>query len=87
VIAAALLAIRREGRRVWTDSYGRMVWRMPPLDQVSLAELTPLTRIWLTVLRGYLVIASGLVFLAHSRIGSVGRLGGLAKRQVCTFKV
>jgi hypothetical protein len=24
--------------------------------------LTPLTRIWLTVLRGYLIIAGGLVF-------------------------
>jgi hypothetical protein len=62
VIAAALLVIRREGRRVWTDSYGRMVWRMPPLDQLRPAQLTPLMRIWLTVLRGYLVIAGGLVF-------------------------
>jgi hypothetical protein len=62
VIAAALLVIRREGRRVWTDSYGRIVWRMPPLDQLPPAQLTPLTRIRLTVLRGYLVIAGGLVF-------------------------
>jgi Mn2+/Fe2+ NRAMP family transporter len=62
VIAVTLLVIRREGRRVWTDSYGRMVWRMPPLDQLPPAQLTPLTRIWLTVLRGYLVIAGGLVF-------------------------
>ena len=34
VIAAALLLTRREDRRVWTDSFGRMVWRMPPLDQL-----------------------------------------------------
>jgi hypothetical protein len=61
VISAALLLIRREDRRVWTDSYGRMVWRMPPLDQLPPAQLTPLTRIWLTVLRGYLIIAGGLV--------------------------
>jgi NRAMP (natural resistance-associated macrophage protein)-like metal ion transporter len=61
-ISAALLLIRREERRVWTDSYGRMVWRMPPLDQLPPAQLTPLTRIWLTVLRGYLIIAGGLVF-------------------------
>jgi hypothetical protein len=39
-----------------------MVWRMPPLDQLPPAQLTPLTRIWLTVLRGYLIIAGGLVF-------------------------
>jgi natural resistance-associated macrophage protein len=62
LIAVTLLVIRREGRRVCTDSYGRMVWRMPPLDQLPPAQLTPLTRIWLTVLRGYLVIAGGLVF-------------------------
>ena len=62
VIAAALLLIRREDPRVWTDGFGRMVWRMPPLDQLPPAQLTPLTRIWLAVLRGYLVIAGGLVF-------------------------
>jgi hypothetical protein len=62
VIAAALLLIRREDRRVWTDSFGRMIWRMAPLDQLPPAQLTPLTRIWLAVLRGYLFIAGGLVF-------------------------
>jgi hypothetical protein len=61
IIAAALLFIPREGQRVWTDSFGRMIWRMPPLAQLSPARLTPLTRIWLTVLRGYLVVAGGLV--------------------------
>jgi len=61
VIAAALLVIRREDRRVWTDSFGQMIWRMPPLDQLAPpAHMTPLTRIWLAVLRGYLL--SGLVF-------------------------
>jgi Mn2+/Fe2+ NRAMP family transporter len=60
-IAAMLLVIRREDRRVWTDAFGRMIWRMPPLDRLPPAQLTPLTRIWLAVLRGYLVIAGGLV--------------------------
>ena len=60
-IAVALLVIRREDRRVWTDSFGRMIWRMPPLDQLPPAQLTPLTRIWLSVLRSYLVVAGGLV--------------------------
>src|SRR3984893_7533373 len=63
IIAAALLVIRREDRRVWTDSFGQMIWRMPPLDQLAPpAHMTPLTRIWLAVLRGYLLIAGGLVF-------------------------
>jgi hypothetical protein len=61
VIAAVLLVVRREDRRVWTDAFGRMIWQMPPLDQLPAAQLTPLARIWLSVLRGYLVIAGGLV--------------------------
>ncbi len=61
VIATVLLVVRREERRVWTDAFGRMIWRMPPLDQLPAARLTPLTRIWLGVLRGYLVVAGGLV--------------------------
>jgi Mn2+/Fe2+ NRAMP family transporter len=62
VIAAALLVIRREDRRVWRDGFGQMIWRMPPLDQLPPpAHMTPLNRIWLAVLRGYLVVAGGLV--------------------------
>jgi hypothetical protein len=60
-IAAALLVIRREDRRIWTDDFGRMIWRMPPLDHMLPARMTPLTRIWLGILRGYLVVAGGLV--------------------------
>jgi Mn2+/Fe2+ NRAMP family transporter len=61
VVAAALLVIRRDGRPVWTDRFGQMVWRMPPLDQLPRARLTPLTRIWLGILRFYLGIAGGLM--------------------------
>jgi Mn2+/Fe2+ NRAMP family transporter len=61
VIVALLLVVRREGRRVWVDAFGRMSWRMPPLHQLPAARLTPLTRIWLSVLRGYLVVAGGLM--------------------------
>jgi hypothetical protein len=59
-IAAALLVIRREGRRIWTDNFGRMIWRRPPLDQLPPAHMAPLTRIWLSILRDYLVVAGGL---------------------------
>ena len=61
IVAAALLYIRREDRRVWTDSFGRAIWRMPPLDQLPPARLTSLSRLWLGILRGYLVLAGGLV--------------------------
>ena len=61
-IAAASLVIRPPARRVWTDGFGQMIWRMPPLDRLPPpAHVTPLTRIWLSVLRGYLVVAGGLV--------------------------
>jgi Mn2+/Fe2+ NRAMP family transporter len=62
-IALALLLIRREDRRVYLDAFGRMIWRMPPLDQLPPARLTPLTRLWLIVLRVYLAFAAGMVFL------------------------
>jgi hypothetical protein len=62
-MAAAFLFIRDDSRRVWTDSFGRMVWRMPPLDQLPPAHMTPLTRIWMIVLRFYLIVAGGLVLI------------------------
>ncbi|HVH80657.1 MAG TPA: Nramp family divalent metal transporter [Stellaceae bacterium] len=61
VIATAVLFIRRAKRKMSTDAFGRMIWRMPPLDELEPVRLTPLTRLWLAVLRGYLVIAGGLV--------------------------
>jgi Mn2+/Fe2+ NRAMP family transporter len=39
----------------------RDAWRMPPLDQLPPAQLTSLERVWLIVLRGYLLVAAGLV--------------------------
>jgi hypothetical protein len=51
----------RGERKIWMDSFGRMIWRMPPLAQLPPAQLTLLTGIWLGVLRFYLVVAGGLV--------------------------
>ena len=72
-IAGALLIIRREDRRIWTDSFGRMIWRMPPLDQLPHAHMTPLTQIWLAVLRGYLILAGGLVLWRIIELAISGR--------------
>jgi hypothetical protein len=36
---------------------------MPPLEQLTAARWTPLKRTWMFVLRGYLVIAAGLVLV------------------------
>jgi hypothetical protein len=39
----------------------RDAWRMPPLDQLPPAQLTSLERVWLIILRGYLLVAACLV--------------------------
>ncbi|HUX72706.1 MAG TPA: NRAMP family divalent metal transporter [Steroidobacteraceae bacterium] len=41
----------------------RPTWRMPPLALLPRAHLTLLNRTWLIVLRGYLVLAAGLVIV------------------------
>ncbi|WP_050382423.1 NRAMP family divalent metal transporter [Bradyrhizobium pachyrhizi] len=47
-------------------------WRMPPLDRLPPARLSPLSRIWMIVLRGYLVVAAGLVLLRIVQLATVG---------------
>jgi Mn2+/Fe2+ NRAMP family transporter len=41
----------------------RNTWRMPPLPELPPRQLTTLNRIWLFVLRAYLIVAAGLVLL------------------------
>ena len=46
-------------------------WRMPPLAELPLLQLTLLNRTWLIVLRGYLVIAAGLVLVRIAQLVTV----------------
>jgi Mn2+/Fe2+ NRAMP family transporter len=39
----------------------RNTWRMPPLAELLPRQLTTLNRVWLVVLRAYLIVAAGLV--------------------------
>jgi len=41
----------------------RSTWRMPALDQLPPARLTTLNKAWMGVLRGYLVIAAGMLIV------------------------
>ena len=41
----------------------RNTWRMPPLAELPLRQLTTLNRVWLFVLRVYLIVAAGLVLV------------------------
>lgn len=52
--------------------FDRDSWRMPPLDRLPKARLSPLSRIWMLVLRGYLVVAAGLVLLRIVQLATVG---------------
>lgn len=64
IAAIASGALRRlplttEGPKVWN----REMWRMPPLSQLCPAQMSRASRIWMIVLRGYLVLAGGLVLV------------------------
>ncbi|MGH8150004.1 MAG: divalent metal cation transporter, partial [Steroidobacteraceae bacterium] len=50
---------RRSARA--TVAGARAEWRMPPLEDMAPAVVTQSTRLWMIVLRGYLVVAGGLV--------------------------
>jgi hypothetical protein len=45
------------------DRAHRDTWRMPPLDELPPPKLTFTTRLWMGAMRGYLVIAVGLVIV------------------------
>jgi hypothetical protein len=50
----------------------RNIWRMPPLGELPPMRLTLLSRIWLIVLRGYLIVAAGLVLVRIVQLATVG---------------
>ncbi len=50
----------------------RNFWRMPPLGELPPARLTTLSRIWLIVLRGYLIVAAGLVLVRIVELAIAG---------------
>ena len=47
-------------------------WRMPPLDRLAPARLSTLSRIWMIVLRAYLVVAAGLVLIRIFQLAIAG---------------
>jgi NRAMP (natural resistance-associated macrophage protein)-like metal ion transporter len=61
LVMAGFIFVRREDRAEPADRAGRAMWRMPPLDELRTTSLPPLARIWMGILRGYLVVAGGLV--------------------------
>jgi Mn2+/Fe2+ NRAMP family transporter len=50
----------------------RNTWRMPPLAELPPRQLTKLNRIWLVVLRAYLIVAAGLVLVRIVQLAMSG---------------
>lgn len=64
LLAATLSGILKAGPTVdRMTRVSRDLWRMPALDTLPKAEMTRATKLWMLVLRGYLVLAGGLVLV------------------------
>jgi Mn2+/Fe2+ NRAMP family transporter len=74
IVGGAALLLRRNGRgdRVSYPDENRDTWRMPPLAKLAPARLTPAKRIWLGVLRFYLLAATIMVVVRVAQI-ALGR--------------
>jgi Mn2+/Fe2+ NRAMP family transporter len=77
IVTALVVNLRGSGER--SRSIARQpiphdldTWRMPPLDRLPPARLSAISRIWMIVLRGYLVVAAGLVLFRIFQLATVG---------------
>ena len=72
------LAVRRRGHPIPTETIApvdpqlRASWRMPPLALLTRPQLSASRRLGLTVLRGYLVIAAGMVIVRVVQLALAG---------------
>jgi NRAMP (natural resistance-associated macrophage protein)-like metal ion transporter len=57
------------------DTALQVHWRMPPLSELAPARLTLLNRVWMGVLRAYLVIAAGLLLFKLFHLATSGATG------------
>jgi len=69
-VAIPVLLMPRPAEPV--DRTGRTGWRMPPLDRLKPLRMTAPTRIWMVVLRLYLVVAGGLVMVRLVQLATAG---------------
>jgi Mn2+/Fe2+ NRAMP family transporter len=58
-----VLSAKRGGGRAPLEPIDRNAWRMPRLESLAPLKLTPMRRLWMIVLRGYLVIAVIMVIV------------------------
>jgi Mn2+/Fe2+ NRAMP family transporter len=63
---------KSERATVRPTAHDRDTWRMPPLARLPAAHLSRLSRIWMIVLRGYLIVAAGLVLFRIFQLATAG---------------
>ncbi len=63
----------RKTARAPVNRTGREHWRMPPLDLLPPVRMSGLEKAWMAVLRGYLVLAGGLVLARIVQLALTGR--------------
>jgi hypothetical protein len=68
-MAGAVFLLRAE-QRTPIDRTGQAMWRMPPLRTLEPARMTPATRFGMLALRGYLLIAGGLILVRIVQLAS-----------------
>ena len=68
VLAMTLVAVASRGREQVIDRRGQVSWRMPPLNQLTRPTMTVGRRIWLGILRAYLICAGGLVLIRIAQL-------------------
>ncbi|MFI4974080.1 MAG: Nramp family divalent metal transporter [Caulobacterales bacterium] len=68
VIVWLAVSFRRRSAAEAVDRSGRETWRMPPLAQLAPPNLSLPEKLWMAVLRGYLVVAGGLVLVRIAQL-------------------
>jgi Mn2+/Fe2+ NRAMP family transporter len=73
-VAALILYLMAPGgaRIAPADRSQRDIWRMSPLSELPSRPLTTLNKVWLLVLRAYLVVAAGLVLARILTLATAG---------------
>jgi hypothetical protein len=61
LLAVVAMFVAGKEKVATVDLSRRPTWRMPPLSTLSPAPMRPATRMWMFLLRGYLIVAGGLI--------------------------
>jgi hypothetical protein len=75
VTAVAVFALRSNGTDATNEPADlslKWTWRMPQISELPPAQLTTLNRIWMIVLRAYLLVATGLVLVRIVQLATKG---------------